>query len=88
MALIDVSRDKIDVVLHAFQLYLVKALCHAFIVLLLKFNRIHFDLPACFHINEFHRAAVEVKVQFFGFFIDMEQDHLVLVVFEVLQGRK
>ena len=78
----------VDTVLMAFVLKLLLPGRDPGLVLIFDLRGLEPGPDAAFKVYELVRAVVELKVDLLGAFDDMEQDHLVLIVAQMLQGCK
>ena len=87
-ALRDVSLDEVDFVLQTFHFELFHKLTHLFAVVIAHLIGLEAHLLAGLHIHEDVGSVFEFEIQFLGFVRYVKEDDLVLVMFEVLEGRK
>ena len=85
-ALGDVGFDEVDFVLAAFEFEILIEFLYEGLILVAYLMRLDFDPIARFQINEFVGAVVKGKFCFGAAVGNVEEQYLVHVVLEVLQG--
>lgn len=59
---------------------------HILMILFHHFGRLDFEMPACFQVDKFCGAVVEIKLNFLRMMERVEQQHLVFAMAQVAEG--